>query len=386
MENPLYNEIIFWISFILIVYTYFGYYFLLILLAKLKTKTRKEDTNYHPTVSMLIAAYNEENVIGEKIQNCLKLDYPKEKMTFLFGSDGSDDNTNTILKQSENDYIKPYFFQKHRGKVKVLNELVQLAQGDILVFSDANTIYEPGSIRNLIKYFVDPIIGGVCGKLELFLPSEDLSGIGEKLYWNYENRLKCLEGKIKTVFGANGAIYAIRKNLYSKLPENKMINDDFYIPLKVVEKRYDVIYEEKAKGREPTSFDSKGEFSRKVRIGAGNFNILREIRSLLNPLRGFVAFGLWSHKIIRWFVPFLLISLFTSHLLISRIPFYFYLLIFHLLFYMTVFIGWLSSKRSKKSNVFTYMYYFVLINFALLVGFFKSIFGIQESSWTHVDR
>ena len=377
---------IFWCSLFLIFYSYIGYYLILVVLTKFKSAQRKYDTSYTPRISVIIAIHNEDKIIDRKIKNCLELNYPKDKIKFYFGSDGCTDRTNSILKRHENDVIRPYLFTERRGKACVLNELVEYAEGEILVFSDANTMYESNSIRYLVQHFVEPKIGGVCGKLVLFSPNDDVGGQGETLYWNYENRIKYLEGKIKTVFGANGAIYAIRKNLFRNLPEDKVVIDDFLIPLKIVREGYDVVFEEKAVGKEATSLSFKDEFVRKVRIGASNYNALQEIRSLLNPLKGFVAFGLWSHKVIRWFVPFFLITLFLSNLFIVESFFYTASLGLQLLFYLLVFCGWIFSMKGIRVNFISYIYYFGMVHFALFVGFYKFLTGTQKPTWTRSER
>jgi len=380
-------EVVFWVSLFLAGYTYFGYYLILLILSKLTHKNRKSDLNYSPTVSMVIAAYNEEKVIKDKIKNCLELDYPKDKIEFLIGSDGSNDNTNIILQHHQNSLITPYFFESRRGKAAVINILAENARGEILIFSDANTMYKKDAIGNLTKHFVDPQIGGVCGRLELLTPNDDIGGKGESLYWDYENQLKYLESKIKTVFGANGAIYAIKRNLFQKLPESIITMDDFLIPLKIIGKKFDVVYEGKAIGREPTASNLKGEFLRKIRISAGNFNSFKEIWPLLSPKKGFVAFGLWSHKIIRWFVPFLLIFIFITNLLLLGTSLYNIFFMLQLTFYLASFYGFIVSAVFKtRVKIFSYCYYFISMNIALLIGFFKFLFKTQKPTWAKLDR
>lgn len=379
--------VIFWISLVLLAYTYFGYYLILLLSSRFVKKNRKSDLNHIPTVSVLIAAYNEEKVIEEKLKNCLSLEYPADKIEFLIGSDGSNDTTNFILQQYQNHVIKPFLFSTRRGKVQVVNSLVENATGEILVFSDANTIYEKDAIRQLTKHFVDPQIGGVCGRLELMTPNDDIGGKGENLYWNYENHIKYLESRIKTVFGANGAIYAIRKQHFQKLSASIIGDEDLLIPLRVVEKKLDVIYEGKAVGREPASSSLKGEFLRKIRISTCNFNSLREIWHLLSPKYGFVAFGLWSHKIIRWFAPFLLIFVLLTNILLIGTRLYNTFLILQIGFYAASFYGFIvNAVFNKRVKLFSYTYYFISMNVALLLGFFKFLFRTQQHTWAKAGR
>ena len=379
---------LFWVSAILLIYTYLGFYLILLILANLQSKRREKDMHHTPMVSMLISAFNEEKVIEKKIKNCLDLDYPKDKIEILIGSDGSNDKTNDILQEFKNEFIKLFVFEQRRGKANVLNDLVDHAKGDILIFSDANTIYLRNALKYMVQYFVDPQIGGVCGKLELISLDDKYGEQGETLYWSYENRIKYLEGKIKTVLGANGGIYAIRKLLFQKLPVSIMVNDDFLVPLRIVKQGYDVIYEAEAIGRETTSLSIKGEFTRRVRIGAANFNVLKEIAPLLAPRRGFVAFALWSHKILRWFAPFLLIFLFISNIFLIGSWFFNTLFIAQLVFYLVSLSGSAisNSKRGRKVTFLSYCYYFASMNLALLVGFMKFLFKTQKPTWAKVER
>jgi len=379
---------IFWLSAGLLIYTYLGFYLILVILASFRCKKRKQDMHHTPMVSMLISAYNEDKIIEKKIINCLELKYPKNKIEILIGSDGSDDRTNEILKKNKSEFIKPVIFAQRRGKANVLNDLVDLAQGEILIFSDANTIYSRDAIRYMVQHFIDPQIGGVCGKLELVSLDDEYGEQGETLYWSYENRLKYLEGKIQTVLGANGGIYAIRKSLFEKLPISMMVNDDFLVPLRIVKQGYDVIYEARAIGRETTSPNIKGEFLRRVRIGAANFNVLKEIAPLLAPRSGFVAFALWSHKILRWFAPFLLIFLFIANIFLIGTWVFNILFWAQIGFYLTSLFGFSISHFTGGRNVsfLSYCYYFASMNLALLVGFMKFLFKTQKPMWAKVER
>ena len=379
-------KFIFWICLFAILYTYFGYYIILMLLAGLKAKNRKLDEEHIPFVSIVVSAHNEDKVLPGKIENFKNLDYPKNRIEFLIGSDSSTDGTNDILNNARNSFIRFYPFQVRRGKAAVLNDLLNQVKGDIVVFSDANTIYKPDAIKRLVRHFVEPAVGGVCGRLHLESQHENIGGKGEKLYWDYENHIKKIESCIRTVFGANGAIYAIRKQLYKPLPTDIVIMDDFLIAMRIVEMGYDVVFEEQAVGYEAAALSEKGEFVRKVRIGAANFNSLQYIKPLLNPKRGFVSFGLWSHKIFRWFAPFLMIMLILSNLALAESSFYTILLIIQGLFYVIALIGWIISLSSRKVILFSYFYYFFLMNLGLLIGFFKFVLGTQKPAWSRTDR
>ncbi len=377
---------LFWISLCLVLYTHVLYFFILYLLSSVKSAHRKIDEEVTPKISMVIAAYNEQDIIEDKILNFKQLNYPENKIELLIGSDGSDDRTNEIIKRYSNSRIRLFAYETRRGKASVLNDIVGEATGEILIFSDANTIYNEASLRKLVRYFADDNIGGVCGRLVLTNPNQNIGGKGEQLYWNYENSLKKLESKIKTVLGANGAIYALRKNLYTKLPEHKVIMDDFILPLRAVEQGYEVVYDDEAWATETTSPNIEGEFKRKIRIGSANFNALREIKTLLNPKRGFVAFGLWSHKILRWFVPFLLILVFTTNALFLTALFYRLTFVIQVVFYLSALSGYVLNRRGYSPKLLFYSLYFCAVNLALGIGFIKFLTRSQTPAWKRIDR
>jgi poly-beta-1,6-N-acetyl-D-glucosamine synthase len=388
-EAPMEMEILFWTCAALIAFTHLGYYLVLLGVARFRSKKRMADPRHTPSVTMVIAAYNEEKVILQKLRNCLALRYPEDHIEFLVGSDHSTDRTDPLAAgvSATHPRIRLYSFEKREGKAAVINKVVPEARGEILVFSDANTMYDPEAIRKLVAPFADPSIGGVCGRLVLIQPNSDIGGKGEAAYWNYENRIKCLEGRIRTVFGATGGIYAIRKSLFQPLPLSRTnLSDDFLIPLKVVASGYDVVFEGDALATENASSSLKDEFRRKVRIGSANCFAVRQIASLLNPAKGFVAFGLWSHKIIRWAVPFLLIGLFAaSAALFSRPP---YAILFWLQagFYGCALLGWALADRPKMHGPWMLPFYFVAVNLALLIGYLRYANRSVRPTWTRLER
>ncbi len=380
------TEFIFWLSAFLIFHTYIGYPFVLVVLSVFSAKLRVYDENYLPTVSMIFAAYNEDSIIEEKLENCKALDYPAEKLEILIGSDGCTDRTNEIARKNINDRIQLKAFTQRRGKAAVLNDLAGAAHGDILVFSDANSMYKGDAIRRLVGFFADKKVGGVCGRLVLFSHGGKLEADGERLYWDYENYLKYLEGRIKTVIGANGAIYAIKRELFRALPTQEIITDDFVIALRVVQAGQDVIYEKDAVAWEYTSPNVRTEFKRKMRIGAANYFGIRHVLSLLNPFKGFVAFGLWSHKIIRWIVPLLLLAIFTANLFLLNQAHYRFVFVAQTIFYGIALVAWILDRLGKPIRWLVYPYYFVMANLALLVGFFKFVMNSEKPAWTRVER
>ncbi|MBD3378161.1 glycosyltransferase [candidate division KSB1 bacterium] len=379
-------KFLFFSSLFFIVYSYILYPILLKVISLFYTRQRiKADLT--PTISMLVAAYNEQDVILDKIQNTLELDYPKENFELVIGSDGSDDATNDIVQMQDYPWLKFIPFENRRGKAAMLNSLVQNARGEILVFSDANTMYEPSAIKNLVQHFADPKVGGVCGRLYLNNPNHNPGGKGESLYWNYENILKSLESKIKSVLGANGAIYAMRKFLYKPLPEKILIVDDFLTPIRVIEQDYEMVFDSDARAHETTSPSLMGEFRRKSRIGASNFTTLIELRHLLNPGKGFIALAFWSHKILRWLVPFFMILIFISSFFLSfSLPLFSYLFFFQVIFYLAALAGYVLDSKMKCPRALVYPYYFTAVNLALLVGFIRFLSRKQKPAWSRVER
>lgn len=375
----------FWITLFIIFYSYFGYYLFLLIYSKIFKKKYIYEESYYPKVSMIIAAYNEEKVISEKIINCLNIDYPSDKIEFIIGSDGSTDRTNEIVESFDDSRIKFFPFDERRRKVSVVNEIIDYAEGEILVFSDANTIYGNDALKNLVRYFADEKVGGVCGEL-ILKKYKNISAADEITYWNYENRLKFLESNFHSVIGATGGIYAIRKGLYEKLPEDKFITHDFFTSMNVLKKGMKFIYSNNAVAEEFSAPTIKGEFRRKVRIAFHNFNGLSYICGLLSPFKGKVAFQLWSHKISRWFLPFIFILNFIFTGLLTNIILFKVVFILYIVFFILGFIGWIFERGGIYISVFSIPYYLITVNFALIVGFFRFIFKLDKNVWKKVER
>lgn len=379
-------KIILWFSAGMVIYTYGLYPAIVFLLSKFRKGSRprlyREDL---PTVSMIISVYNEEAVLDEKFKNISALDYPGDKIEFIFGSDGSTDRTNEILSRAASPGVKVHLFGLRSGKANVINQLVQKAKGEIIVFSDANTIYDPETVKKLVAPFGDQLVGGVCGELRLLINKKSVGEIGETSYWQYESVLKRLESDYQTVLGATGGVYAIRRSLFKPLPASKAVVDDFLIPIEVVRRGFRVVYEPSAIAFEEAAGTVTGEFRRKVRIGASNINGIPEFADLLNPMKGFVAFALWSHKIIRWLAPiFLLAILILSLPLSSGSGFYAWFFGIQLFFLLLGLIGFLFETRKISLGVFGFPYYFIAMNLALFIGLIKSVVGRQSPTWSVV--
>jgi poly-beta-1,6-N-acetyl-D-glucosamine synthase len=339
-----------------------------------------------PLVSVVIAAHNEEAVIGSKLENLRATLYPEDRIEFLVGSDGSTDTTNEILRAATGMQLRAEYFETNRGKAAVLNDLIARARGEIVVFSDANTVYAPTTIRALVDGFEDPEVGGVCGELVLEVDARTMGGQGESWYWKYETAIKRWESDCGTLIGATGGVYAIRRSLYEPLDTSVPLTDDLLIALQVVRKGYRVMYAPDAVASESTS-DSVGlEFRRKARIGAQNFNTLKYIGGLLHPRYGFVAFAFWSHKIVRWGVPFLLLALVLSSAMLARgSDLNLVVLLGGGALGVLAAAGWFLDRLGIRLGVFGLPLYFVAMNAALLVGFIRFVMGTQSTTWT-VER
>jgi len=368
-----------------IIYSYFLYPIILIIIDRCTTKKEFSSIRDFPSVSIIVSAYNEEKVIRARIENCLGLDYPKNKLEIIIASDGSSDGTVDIVNEYVPRGIVLLDYMERKGKVNVLNEAIPLARNEIIVFSDANTLFTRDAIDNLVMDFGDSRVGCVCGALIFVTDQGNKTGEMEGIYWKYEQLLKSIEGKRGSLLGANGAIYAIRKELFERCPDDTVV-EDLYIPMKILEKGYYVTYNSKACAFEKTVQKVVQEKKRRVRIGAGDFQALSRLTSMLNPKRGFSAFAFWSHKVLRWFVPFSMIVAFISNLFLLETQFYFLIFLFQAAFYLAAFYGQVLSWAGINIKMFSLCYYFISMNLALLLGFIKYKTGKQKVAWERTQR
>ena len=366
------TRLLFWISAGVTVYVYAGYPVLLWLLqAVVRTAPRQEPVE--PSVSLLVAAYNEAAVIGDKIRNSLALDYPAGKLEIVVASDGSKDATAEIVRsfyKSESERggpIRLLNYEQNRGKMAVLNDAVRELRGDIVAFSDASSMLAADSLRILVQSFNDARVGAASGVYRLLKKDQAQLGAQEDLYWKYETFLKVQEAKLGAFTGAHGSLYAIRRALYPFPPLNT-INDDFTIPMRILERGHRVAYEPAAVAYEE-AHEMEG-FSRRVRITAGNIEQLREIKGLVWPPRPFVLFCLLSHKTGRLLVPvFMLIALGANIILRGQFP-YNWLLLGQVLFYGLAVLGAMANLKPK---VLRLPYYFCMINSALFAWVYQAL-------------
>lgn len=371
-------EIAFWILLLLLVHCYVLFPVTLPFLSELfARRNRRTFKMTLPKVSVLVSAYNEEAVIEKKILNFLELDYPKDLLEILIGDDGSSDRTAEIVERYADKGIHLVRAVKNAGKAAMLNRLQSEASGEILVFCDANTMLFPNVIRKLVSPFADPKIGCVCGRLILSDKSGSPLGAGERSYWDFESEIKKFEGILDRLVGGNGALYAIRNVLFTKLPVEKSVMDDFFITEKVLQKGFFCTFDPSAIGTEQTSKEGYGEYRRKVRIGRANFNYLLSYLPLLNPFRPLLAYLFFSHKLLRWLTPYIMLSVFILNIVFlwKMQPVYFVSFGMMLLF--------LIVALFKISNS---AYYFLLMNFAMLKGSLLSFKKEHGGGWEREVR
>lgn len=382
--------VLFWTAWAVIAYTYVMFPILLALCAKLFGKRAVlspaaispvseslDNAALLPRVAMVVAAYNEEHVLAEKLRNTWEIDYPADRFQLYVGSDGSSDGTEAILRSCADARLHAYCFTDRRGKISVLNELLEHVDADIIVMSDANTIYSPDAVKELVKHFDDPTVGCVSGELRL----AQKGGVsGEGIYWRYEQWIKRNESRLGFLIGSNGAVFALRRELYQPLPPSTII-EDFVLTMRVIEQGYRVRFAPEARVVEPPCATSRAEMVRKIRIGAGGFQALGLTRRLLSPRYGLCAFAFWGHKVIRWVVPQCLLVALCANMILARSPIYAAALALQV---ACMALGaWAykapaGRKTPKWSRPVTYFY---LMNYALFLGFLRFLFRTQRVTW-----
>jgi cellulose synthase/poly-beta-1,6-N-acetylglucosamine synthase-like glycosyltransferase len=392
-------EIVLWASIGLVGYSYIGYPILLLALAKLMKRGRSDAAQVasethddafgpgadFPSVSVLIAARNEERHIGARIANLLALNYPAHLLDIHVASDGSTDSTGSILQVLNTPRVHAYVFDVNRGKAAVLNDLVAHAKGSVLVFSDANTNFAVDAVVKLVDHFRDPRVGCVCGELRMGRRT-DAGDSQENTYWAFERALKKLESKIDGLLGANGAIYAIRRELYVPL-EGDTIIDDFCIAMNVAVTRKRVIYEPRALAFEAIPDFMREEFQRRVRIGIGNYRAFARHPEYLLRTSWSRRFTYFSHKVLRWFTPHLLIlALCASAALAAESLFYCVFFAIQVFAYVGAGACCFASKHVPVPRPIRIPVYFLMLNSALFLASLKAVWVRPTGTWTSVAR
>lgn len=370
---------IFIFSLVVLAYTFVGYPILIIVLSFLFGKDVKK-AEYYPMISLIISAYNEEGHIREKLENSLELDYPRDKLEIIVASE-STDRTNEIADKYKDRGIKLFAYQNREGKRATLYRTVPLAVGEIIVFSDANAIYDRLAVKNIVRNFHDGRIGCVSGRLKYTNPRKSAVGKGENAYWEHDLFLKKMSSRLfRLGGGVNGSIFAIRKELYR--PIDKFRGDDYEISGRVEIDGYGVVLEPEAISYEETSERSRQEFKRKIRLATWNLKstviLLKESVAKQRFLTSLIFF---SHRFLRYTTPIWLIMLFVSNLsLKGRVAAT--LLLLQALFYLLAWSGFILEKRGKKAGILFFLpQYFCMVNCAAFIALIKNILGKNEMLW-----
>ncbi len=380
MRYPL--ETLFWVCALLLGYIYVGYPVLISLLAKLFPKELASKEESDLSVSLLISAYNEAPVIATKLENSLELDFPPERLEIMVISDCSDDGTDELVRSYDSKGIRLIRQNQRLGKSAALNFAVPQTGGDVLVFSDANALYQPEALGQLVRHFSNPKVGYVVGNARYYEKGmESSSAESEGLYWKLETYLKKKESAFASVVGGDGAIYAIRRELYTPLLPTDI--NDFLNPLQIIARGYTGVFEPAAICYEEAAESFSQEYRRKVRIISRSLNALKRVPAILNPLKNTRHwFLLVSHKLLRWFAPFFMILLFASSLMLWRSPFYRVAVLLQAVFYAMALVGWMRQSKKNPGKFFSLAFYFCLVNVASLVGCVKCLRGDLSGKWT----
>jgi len=391
-------EIAFWILLLIVFYTFAGYAILLVILVPIKKRfsprksIRKAKSIELPRVCMFMAAYNESNYVDAKVANLLELDYPLEKIQFLWITDGSDDGTPELLNKYPR--MEVHHLPERRGKIHAMNRGMHFVDAPIVIFSDSNTILCKQTIRVIVDSFQDAEVGCVAGEKRIVdLTADGAAGSGENMYWKFESWIKRMDSDLNSAVGAVGELFAIRTELFTEI-ENDTILDDFIISLRIAEKGFRIAYTPDAYAVETASVNVSEELKRKVRIAAGGLQTIGRLKELLNPFRvGWLSFQYISHKVLRWTIaPIALFSLLLiNFILVFQTPdltnnFFSLFLYFQLFMYALAFVGWLLEQNKIRFKVLFIPFYFVAMNYASIKGMLRFFKGRQPVNWEKSRR
>ena len=393
-------EVIFWFALFVVFYTYLGYGIVLYILVKLKElfvkpvkRVLPPDSDL-PEVTLFITAFNEEDVVDEKMENSLALDYPADKLRIVWVTDGSDDGTNDRLQTRWNGKVTVYFQPKRQGKTAAMTRGMTLVRTPLVVFTDANTMVNSEAIREIVLAFQNPKVGCVAGEKRIAVQAKDNAASGgEGLYWKYESALKKLDARLYSAVGAAGELFAIRRELFEEMPADTLL-DDFILSLRIVMRGYTIAYCADAYATESGSADMHEEEKRKVRIAAGGLQSVWRLRTLLNPLRyGTFCFQYISHRVLRWsLTPVLLFSLLPLNTILiftTDSPlFYAVIWLLQTLFYLMASWGYYLSKKRIKNKILFVPYYFLFMNINVVRGFnyLRKRRGQTNGAWEKAQR
>jgi poly-beta-1,6-N-acetyl-D-glucosamine synthase len=382
----------FWISLFIVFYTYAGYAIILFILLQLKKIFKRKDhtpvADHYPELTLVVAAYNEEEYIQDKIKNSLELNYPAEKFDILFITDGSTDETPGLIAAFPQ--IKLMHTPLRSGKINAINRAMEQVSSELVVFTDANSFLNKDALINITRHFADTEVGAVAGEKRLVSNKYSDATSVEGFYWKFESVLKKWESELYSVVGAAGELYGIRRKYFEPVPEGTVL-DDLFISLNIAAQGQRIIYEPNAYAVETGSADTKEELKRKIRIAAGGIQSISLLKHLLNPFQyPVLAFQFISHRVLRWIVtPYLLILILILNIIIVSTDgnnIYNVLLILQIIFYTIAVAGWFFQKKETANKFLFIPFYFCLMNYAMIAGMKKYMSGQQISVWERSKR
>jgi cellulose synthase/poly-beta-1,6-N-acetylglucosamine synthase-like glycosyltransferase len=377
-------SLIFWSSVGIIIYTYAGFPALPALWAKLRSRKVESDPAHMPSVSLVIAAYNEESVIESKLENCYELDYPADRLEVIVAADGSDDRTAELASREPR--AKVMFLPERRGKMAAINRAVAAAQGEILVFSDANNMYTRETLKELVAPFADSTVGVVTGRKAIDDGRGRELDKAEGLYWRYESKIKAWESQIGSVTGVAGEILAIRRDIFRPPPVGT-VNDDFVLAMQAAIEGWRVIYAPRAVSLEPASATLGDESIRRSRIVAGRYQALWQLLPAMLVRRPLLAWQVISHKGLRPLVPFAMVLAGLSNLaLLPVLGWARTIGALQALFYSAALLGWVYERVGRRNKLLYLPYYFCRVNFAAVQGFQRFLGRQNNALWTKARR
>jgi cellulose synthase/poly-beta-1,6-N-acetylglucosamine synthase-like glycosyltransferase len=378
---------LYWILLGLVVWTYVGYPALLMALARVRARAVVTGA-IEPAVSVIITAHNEEKDIRQKLENTLALDYPRGKLEIIVASDASTDRTNDIVRALAPRGVRLVVQEQRLGKTAAQNLAAATARGEILVFTDATTAFNPDTVRGLVESFADPRVGCVGAELQYVSASGSAVGKGGGAYWRYEKKVKALEARVNSLIGVSGCLYAVRTAAFRPI-EPELISD-FVVAGDVFSRGYITVYGQGTVSQEKTHEDAGKEFDMRVRVIIRTINALVRRARMLNPFRyGFLAFQIFSHKVLRYLVPQLLLAVFALGVILGSstsawAPLYRFLTCAQLALYTAALVGWASLKLGKKVPLVHIPFYFVVANLAALVAFVRYLMGDRKITWNTI--
>ena len=380
MSMKLAAEIIFWLSAAALGYTYAGYPLLLLIMSRLRPREVKRGA-FEPSVSVIVTAYNEERDLAAKLENTLALDYPRELLEIIVASDCSTDRTDEIAHAFADRGVRLARQPQRLGKTAAQNMAVAEARGEIILFSDATSLYERDVLRVMMPSFADPTVGCVAGRLIYVDPADSRVGRGARSYWGYETFLKRHESRVCSLIGASGCLYAVRRSAY--VPLYNEACSDFIIATKMIEQNLRAVYEPAAVCTEETNRQTDKELKMRVRVIAQTFTDLWRHRAMMNPFRsGFYTVQLLSHKVMRYAVPFFLIAILATSGILARYSLL-YLIVFgsQLGCYLGALGAWMLERAGVHSRMLALPQYFVLSNLAALIACYQFLRGERYAHW-----